>query len=53
MEKKEITLCAKCAAIMSGAFIVKRIRTGIDKKVDCEQCRRHRFGGKYEVKKKD
>lgn len=51
--QNKMTLCAKCAAIMSTAFIVKRVSTGIDKKVDCQQCRRHRFGGEYLISKKN
>lgn len=52
MAEIKITLCSKCAAIMSSAFLVKRISTGIGKKVDCSQCKRHRYGWEYIVRKK-
>lgn len=46
---KEITLCAKCAALMQEAYSVKKIAAGKDKKVDCENCGRHHYGGTFQI----
>lgn len=47
--KKKMELCAKCAALIADAYDVRRLAGGVDCKVTCEQCRKKRFGGTYEV----
>ena len=47
-----VNLCAKCAALMAQGYIVKKISTGADVKVDCANCGRHHYGGTYELTKK-
>ena len=47
-----VNLCAKCAALMAQGYIVKKISTGADTKVDCANCGRHHYGGTYELTRK-
>lgn len=49
MENNQIVLCPKCAALMETAYILKKISKGVDAKVDCQNCRRHHYGGTYEI----
>lgn len=52
MKPMTLDLCAKCAALMATAYIVKKTSKGADVKVDCANCRRHHYGGTYELTKK-
>ena len=52
VKEHELVLCDKCAALMESAYIVKKISTGVDQKVDCQNCRRHHYGGTYLIRKK-
>lgn len=52
MKTQTLDLCARCAALMEQAFAVKKTSKGADVKVDCANCRRHHYGGTYEVTKK-
>lgn len=45
-------LCSKCAAFLSKSFCVHRVDYGIERKVDCERCRRYRYGAAYVLTKK-
>ncbi len=37
-------LCGKCAALMDGAYELRKV-SGMDLKVLCSQCGRTRYGG--------
>ena len=52
MRMKTVDLCGRCAAVIGEHYAVKKIAGGSDHKVFCEQCRRMRYGGTYEVGKK-
>ncbi len=44
-------LCGKCAALMGGAYEIRKV-SGMDLKVICSQCGRKRYGGTYELRSK-
>ena len=46
---KTVELCGKCAALLREAATVVKVGGGADHKVRCEQCRRQRYGGTYEI----
>lgn len=52
MKPKAVDLCGRCAAIVGEHYEIKRVAGGRDHKVFCEQCRRMRYGGTYEIGKK-
>lgn len=49
--KKE--LCGRCAAILREKKEVRYIAGGVNHKVSCTECGRRRYGGTYDVKRKN
>lgn len=49
----ERDLCGACVAKLKVGFSVRKIAGGVDQKVICAECRRRRYGGTYEVSKKE
>ena len=43
------TLCGKCVELMRDRFIVRLVHRPINNKVDCQCCKRRRYGGEYEL----
>lgn len=46
---QQMTLCGRCAEIMRDRYIVRLVHRGINVKIDCDVCRRHTYGGDYDV----
>lgn len=46
-------LCVPCAAKLSIGYAVRKVAGGADQKVTCAECGRRRYGGTYEVGKKE
>lgn len=52
MEKK-YDLCGACAEKLKEGYILKKISGGVDNKVTCSNCGRRRYGGTYQMEKKE
>ena len=48
---KKLELCRPCAEKLKEAYAVKPAG-GIAKKIDCQQCRKRRYGVTYQIEKK-
>ena len=48
---KELELCVPCAELLKEGYTVKKLKSGVNKKVTCENCGRRRFGAVYAVEK--
>lgn len=49
----ERDLCGACVAKLKVGFSVRKIAGGVNQKVICAECGRRRYGGTYEVSKKE
>lgn len=49
---QEMTLCGRCAELLRDRYIVRLLHRGIHQKIDCDVCKRHTYGGKYELEPK-
>jgi hypothetical protein len=49
---QQMTLCGKCAELMREQFLVKTVSRGINNKIDCQNCKRRRYGGTFAVEAK-
>ena len=52
MEKK-YDLCGACAEMLKEGYTLKKISGGVDNKVTCSNCGRRRYGGTYQMEKKE
>lgn len=51
---KTLDLCGTCAAILQDKFkLTQQLPRPANNKIFCAQCRRKRFGGTYQVEKKE
>ncbi len=48
---KTMALCGKCAALMGGAYELRKV-SGMDLKVDCAHYGKKRYGGTYKLRPK-
>ena len=49
---QQMTLCGRCSDALRDSYIVRLMRRGINEKIDCDVCKRHTYGGTYDVEKK-
>jgi hypothetical protein len=49
---QQMTLCGKCAELMRARFLVKTVSRGINNKIECQNCKRRRYGGTFTVEAK-
>ena len=49
---QRMTLCGKCAELMRDRFLVKTVSRGVNRKIDCQNCKRRRYGGTYDLEPK-
>lgn len=47
--KKTADLCGRCAALLGQEYDVRKVAGGRDHKVTCQQCGLRRYGGTYEI----
>lgn len=47
--KYTLTLCTPCAVAYKENYNMKRVKTGVDMKIRCDQCKKMRLGAVYEV----
>ena len=50
---KKYDLCGACAEELKEGYALKKISGGVDNKVTCSHCGRRRYGGTYELTKKE
>lgn len=50
---RTLDLCGICAAKLGEVYTVRKIASGINKKITCAECGRRRYGATYEVRKKE
>ena len=46
---RKMTLCGRCAELMREHFLVKTVSRGINQKIECQNCKRRRYGGTFEL----
>lgn len=49
---QQMTLCGRCLEVLRDRFIVRLVHRGINEKIDCDVCRRRKYGGTYDVEPK-
>lgn len=49
---QQMELCGSCVELMRDRFLVKLVNRPINHKIDCENCKRRRYGGTYDVEPK-
>lgn len=50
MKAKKVELCVPCAVKLEAAgYTVRKISGGVDKKIQCVECGRRRYGVTYEL----
>lgn len=46
---QQMTLCGRCAEVLRSRYIVRLTYRDVNVKIDCDVCKRLRWGGTYDV----
>ena len=46
---QQMTLCGRCAEVLRSRYIVRLMHRDVTVKINCDICRRLRWGGTYDV----
>ena len=46
---QQMTLCSRCAGLLRDRYIVRMEHREIGRKIDCECCKRHQYGARYQI----
>ena len=49
----KLDICGTCLAAVREAYNIKLLTRGVGNKITCDKCGRRRYGGTYEVTKRE
>lgn len=49
---QQMNLCGRCSELLRDRYNIRLVDRSINNKIDCDVCKRRRYGGTYDVKPK-